>query len=93
MFHIDETAFDRLLIDYEGLDWEHVFEIPMSVTSQRVRGQVLSRPELINILQLEQDEREAANFVKQLCTTGVLTRRNWSKESLKNVEGYTMVCW
>ncbi|XP_031785557.1 uncharacterized protein LOC100116243 isoform X1 [Nasonia vitripennis] len=76
MFHIDDTAFDRLLINYEALDWELMFEIPLSVTSQRVRAQVLSRPELINILQLEQDDREAANFVKQLCTTGVLNRRS-----------------
>ncbi|XP_058792263.1 uncharacterized protein LOC131664857 [Phymastichus coffea] len=76
MFHIGETPFDRLLMDYNGANWEQIFEIPLSVTSQRVRAQVLSRPELINILQLEQDEREAANFVKQLCTTGVLTRRN-----------------
>ncbi|XP_011496322.1 PREDICTED: uncharacterized protein LOC105360970 [Ceratosolen solmsi marchali] len=76
MFHIGETAFDRLLVNYEDIDWQLMFEIPMSIPSQRVRAQVLSRSELINILQLEQEEREAANFIKQLCTSGVLTRRN-----------------
>jgi hypothetical protein len=76
MFHIGEEVFDRLLTNYEDIDWQLMFDIPLSVSSERVRTQVLSRPDIVNIPQLEQKEREAANFVKQFCTTGILTRNN-----------------
>lgn len=75
MFHIDDTEFDRLLIDYGETNWERMFEIPLSISSEMIRSQILARPELQNILRLGPDEREAANFIKRLCTTGGAVRR------------------
>ena len=76
MFHIGENLpFDRLLHDYDSISWEHMFEIPMSISKELLTKQVLSRVELVNILKLPRREREAANFIKQLCTTGSIVRR------------------
>lgn len=74
MYNVGDVTFDDLSAYYETMDWELLFEIPMSLSVERIRSQVLSRPELQNILQLLPQEREAANFVKKLCTTGYLQR-------------------
>ncbi|KAJ8673920.1 hypothetical protein QAD02_005182 [Eretmocerus hayati] len=75
MFKIEESPFDELLHEYEGAHWDLMLGVPLGVSKQRVRAQVLSRPELANILRLDRSEREAAHFVKQLCTTGTITKR------------------
>ncbi|XP_051169781.1 uncharacterized protein LOC127287087 isoform X3 [Leptopilina boulardi] len=70
MFHIGDKPFDQLLIGYEDQNWERMFSIPLSISPERIRGQLLVRPDLRNIDRLTSDEQEVANFLKQLCTTG-----------------------
>ncbi|XP_023245520.1 uncharacterized protein LOC106647281 [Copidosoma floridanum] len=77
MFHIDNAPFHRLLMNYEGtIDWELMFEVPLAVTVERIKSQVLARPDINNILQLEQEEREAANLIKKICTAGEILKRD-----------------
>lgn len=71
MFNIGETVFDRLLVDYDELDWELMLEIPLGVLDERLRIELIIRPELSNILGLGRlEDREAANFLKKLCAKG-----------------------
>ncbi|XP_043467980.1 uncharacterized protein LOC122502134 isoform X2 [Leptopilina heterotoma] len=70
MFHIGDKPFDQLLIGYDDKNWERMFSIPLSISPERIRGQLLVRPDLRNIDRLTSDEQEVANFLKQLCTTG-----------------------
>lgn len=68
MFHIGDDPFDQLLMNFKGFPWEMMFEIPLEVKIERVQEQVLARPELMNILQLEQKDKETANLIKKLVT-------------------------
>ncbi|XP_033231251.1 uncharacterized protein LOC117182252 [Belonocnema kinseyi] len=70
MFHIGDKPFDELLIGYDDKNWERMFSIPLSIPPERIRGQLLVRPDLRNIDRLTSEEQEVANFLKQLCTTG-----------------------
>ncbi|KAL7286852.1 hypothetical protein TKK_0018989 [Trichogramma kaykai] len=70
MFHIgDEFPFDRLLHNYDSLPWELMFKIPLGIDTDRVRQEVLCRTELIvEKSKLPKHEREAASYLKQICT-------------------------
>ncbi|XP_015589759.1 uncharacterized protein LOC107265150 isoform X1 [Cephus cinctus] len=67
MFHIEDAAFDQLLTG--STNWEMILSQPLSTTIDRVRNQILIRPEFKDIGQLRQDEREAAILIKKLCST------------------------
>lgn len=66
MFHIEDTYFDQFLTAYEATNWKRVLTMPLSVTVERARAQVLLRPEFKNVGELSAEDREAVNSVKRL---------------------------
>ncbi|XP_015123677.1 uncharacterized protein LOC107045817 [Diachasma alloeum] len=67
MFHIDDTAFDQFLTNFNETNWNAILKMPLSVTLERVRSQIIIRPELKNPENLSHAEREVALAVKNLC--------------------------
>ncbi|XP_012276460.1 uncharacterized protein LOC105697593 [Orussus abietinus] len=66
MFHIEDIAFDQFLTGYAEGNWKTLLMKPLSISSDRVRSQVLARPEFKNLSELPLDEREIANTIKQI---------------------------
>ncbi|KAK2583104.1 hypothetical protein KPH14_009131 [Odynerus spinipes] len=69
MFHIEDTDFDQFLTNYEATNWKKVLTMPLSVSVERARSQILARPEFKNVGELSQEEREVVNSIKRLCST------------------------
>ncbi|KAI4500810.1 hypothetical protein M0802_004021 [Mischocyttarus mexicanus] len=74
MFHIEDTDFDQFLTNYESTNWKKVLTMPLSVSLERARSQILSRPELKNVGELSQEEREVVNSIKRICSSVRSTR-------------------
>ncbi|XP_043273786.1 uncharacterized protein [Venturia canescens] len=70
MFHIDDAAFDQFLIDFDETHWQAILKTPIGGTLERVRGQILVRPEFKNLSELSHDEKEVATSMKLLCSIG-----------------------
>ncbi|XP_043499356.1 uncharacterized protein LOC122522360 isoform X2 [Polistes fuscatus] len=69
MFHIEDTDFDQFLTNYESTNWKKVLTMPLSVSLERARSQILARPEFKNIGELSQEEREVVNSIKRICSS------------------------
>ncbi|XP_015188983.1 PREDICTED: uncharacterized protein LOC107073068 isoform X3 [Polistes dominula] len=69
MFHIEDTDFDQFLTNYESTNWKKVLTMPLSVSLERARNQILARPEFKNIGELSQEEREVVNSIKRICSS------------------------
>ncbi|XP_060820395.1 uncharacterized protein LOC132909531 [Bombus pascuorum] len=69
MFHIEDTAFDQFLIQYEKTNWRKMLTMPLSITIDHARSQLLSRPEFKNVGELIHEDREAACSLKKLCSS------------------------
>ncbi|EFN85448.1 uncharacterized protein LOC105182315 [Harpegnathos saltator] len=68
MFHIEDTCFDQFMANYEATNWSRVLTMPLSITLERVRSQVLLRPEFKNIGDLSHEDREVAQSIKRICS-------------------------
>ncbi|KAH0946009.1 hypothetical protein HN011_005249 [Eciton burchellii] len=68
MFHIEDAYFDQFMVNYEATNWSRVLAMPLSVTLERVRSQVLLRPEFKNVGDLSREDKEAAQFIKRICS-------------------------
>ncbi|XP_043581466.1 uncharacterized protein LOC122567202 isoform X4 [Bombus pyrosoma] len=69
MFHIEDTTFDQFLIQYEKTNWRKMLTMPLSITIDHARSQLLSRPEFKNVGELIHEDREAACSLKKLCSS------------------------
>ncbi|XP_072761296.1 uncharacterized protein [Anoplolepis gracilipes] len=68
MFHIEDTCFDQFMVNYEATNWSKVLTIPLSITLERVRSQVLLRPELKNVGDLNYEDKEVVQSIKRICS-------------------------
>ncbi|XP_050458079.1 uncharacterized protein LOC126854933 [Cataglyphis hispanica] len=68
MFHIEDTCFDQFLINYEATNWSKILTMPLSVTLERARSQILLRPELKNVGELSYEDKEVVQSIKRLCS-------------------------
>ncbi|XP_067206507.1 uncharacterized protein [Linepithema humile] len=68
MFHIEDACFDQFMANYEATNWSRVLMMPLSITLERVRSQVLLRPELKNVGDLNHEDKEAVQSIKRLCS-------------------------
>ncbi|KAK0163780.1 hypothetical protein PV328_002475 [Microctonus aethiopoides] len=68
MFHIDNAPFDQWLTNLDETSWQIVLNTPLAVTFERMKSQILIRPQLKNFGQLDQDERDVALALKRLCS-------------------------
>ncbi|XP_076763082.1 uncharacterized protein LOC143430614 [Xylocopa sonorina] len=69
MFHIEDTTFDQFLIQYDETNWRKILTMPLSVTANRARSQLLSRPEFKNVDELVYEDRKAVYSLKKLCSS------------------------
>ncbi|XP_046432279.1 uncharacterized protein LOC124185487 isoform X1 [Neodiprion fabricii] len=69
MFHIGSKPFDQLLVDYMQADWLRVLKIPQAITIERLRSQILKRPEFKDTANLPQSDKEIIEALKLLCST------------------------
>ncbi|XP_046736558.1 uncharacterized protein LOC124405560 isoform X4 [Diprion similis] len=69
MFHIGSNPFDQLLVDYMQADWLRVLKIPQAITIERLRSQILKRPEFKDTVNLPQSDKEVTEALKLLCST------------------------
>ncbi|XP_020709486.2 uncharacterized protein LOC105688635 [Athalia rosae] len=74
MFHIGCKPFDQLLIDYMQADWLRVLKIPQAITVERIRSQILKRPEFKEMANLPPGDKEATEALKLLCSTRKASR-------------------
>jgi len=58
----------QFMVNYEATNWSRVLAMPLSVTLERVRSQVLLRPEFKNVGDLSREDKEAAQFIKRICS-------------------------
>lgn len=56
------------LTNLDETSWQVVLNTPLSVTFERMKSQILIRPQLKNFGQLDQDERDVALALKRLCS-------------------------
>ncbi|XP_018341255.1 PREDICTED: uncharacterized protein LOC108747869 isoform X1 [Trachymyrmex septentrionalis] len=68
MFHIEDTWFDQFMTNYEATNWSRILTMPLSITLERVRSQVLLRPEFKNIGDLSHEDKEVAQSIKRICS-------------------------
>ncbi|XP_011634048.1 uncharacterized protein LOC105425139 isoform X1 [Pogonomyrmex barbatus] len=68
MFHIEDTCFDQFMTNYEATNWTKVLTMPLSITLERVRNQILLRPEFKNIGDLSHEDKEVAQSIKRICS-------------------------
>ncbi|XP_032680366.1 uncharacterized protein LOC116848405 isoform X2 [Odontomachus brunneus] len=68
MFHIEDTCFDQFMADYEATKWSRVLTMPLSITLERVRSQILLRPEFKNIGDLSLEDKEVVQSIKRICS-------------------------
>ncbi|XP_070150031.1 uncharacterized protein [Polyergus mexicanus] len=76
MFHIEDTCFDQFLVNYEATNWSKVLTMPLSITLKRVRNQILLRPELKNVGDLNREDKEVVQSIKRLCS---FVRRTYAR--------------
>ncbi|KOX74977.1 hypothetical protein WN51_12661 [Melipona quadrifasciata] len=69
MFHIEDTTFDQFLIQYEKTNWRKLLTMPLSVTLDHARSQLLLRPEFKNVGELSHKDKEAMCSLKKLCSS------------------------
>ncbi|XP_015437868.1 PREDICTED: uncharacterized protein LOC107193012 [Dufourea novaeangliae] len=69
MFHIEDTTFDQFLTEYERTNWSKALTIPLSITMERARSQILLRPEFKNPSELTHADREAMHCIKKICSS------------------------
>ena len=60
--------FFQFLINFNEANWQAVLKTPLSGTVERVRAQILLRPEFKNLDELTLDQKEVAKSMKQLCS-------------------------
>ncbi|XP_011881191.1 PREDICTED: uncharacterized protein LOC105569377 [Vollenhovia emeryi] len=68
MFHIEDTCFDQFMANYEATNWSRILTMPLSITLERVRSQVLLRPEFKNVGDLSHEDKEVAQSIKRICS-------------------------
>lgn len=68
MFHIEDTRFDQFMVNYEATNWPRILTMPLSITLERVRSQVLLRPEFKNLGDLNHEDKEVAQSIKRICS-------------------------
>ncbi|XP_024881241.1 uncharacterized protein LOC112460674 [Temnothorax curvispinosus] len=68
MFHIEDTCFDQFMANYEATNWSRILTMPLSIPLERVRTQVLLRPELKNVGDLSHEDKEVAQSIKRICS-------------------------
>ncbi|XP_077267571.1 uncharacterized protein LOC143900281 isoform X1 [Temnothorax americanus] len=68
MFHIEDTCFDQFMANYEATNWSKILTMPLSIPLERVRSQVLLRPELKNVGDLSHEDKEVAQSIKRICS-------------------------
>ncbi|XP_011340540.1 uncharacterized protein LOC105281186 isoform X2 [Ooceraea biroi] len=68
MFHIQDMCFDQFMVNYEATNWSKVLAMPLSVTLERVRSQVLLRSEFKNIGDLSREDKEVVQSIKRICS-------------------------
>ncbi|XP_071558018.1 uncharacterized protein [Temnothorax nylanderi] len=68
MFHIEDTCFDQFMANYEATNWSRILTMPLSIPLERVRSQVLLRPELKNVGDLSYEDKEVAQSIKRICS-------------------------
>lgn len=59
----------QFLIQYEKTNWRKILTMPLSITVEHARSQILSRPEFKNIGELTNENREAVYLLKKLCSS------------------------
>nr|XP_034174851.1 uncharacterized protein LOC117601773 [Osmia lignaria] len=69
MFHIEDTMFDQFLIQYEKTNWRKALRVPLSVTVDHARSQLLLRPEFKNVGELAHEDKEAVYSLRRLCSS------------------------
>ncbi|KAG7213003.1 hypothetical protein KM043_002340 [Ampulex compressa] len=69
MFHIEDTTFDQFLTEYEATNWRKVLTMPLSVTVERARSQILARPEFKNVGELAHEDKEVVIAIKRVCSS------------------------
>ncbi len=56
----------QFMTNYEATNWSRILTMPLSITLERVRSQVLLRPEFKNIGDLSHEDKESgANLIKK----------------------------
>ncbi|XP_066603503.1 uncharacterized protein [Prorops nasuta] len=90
MFHIEDATFDQFLINYEKTNWRKALRMPLSVNIERVRSQLLLRPEFKNVGDLPQEEREIVNSIKKLCSPRRIARFKSTTKCLRRKHHRTM---
>ncbi|OAD53553.1 hypothetical protein WN48_09770 [Eufriesea mexicana] len=69
MFHIEDTEFDQFLIEYDKTNWRKILNMPLSISDDHARSQLLSRPEFKNVGELDHKDKEAVCSLKKLCSS------------------------
>nr|XP_003699217.2 PREDICTED: uncharacterized protein LOC100879507 [Megachile rotundata] len=69
MFHIEDSIFDQFLTQYEKTNWRKSLKMPLSVTVDHARSQLLLRPEFKNVGELSHEDKEAIYLLRKICSS------------------------
>lgn len=58
----------QFMVNYEATNWSKILTMPLSVTLERVRSQVLLRPEFKNVGDLSLEDKEVVQSIKRICS-------------------------
>lgn len=64
----NKSRMFQFMANYEATNWSKILMMPLSVTLERVRSQVLLRPELKNVGDLSHEDKEVAQSIKRICS-------------------------
>lgn len=56
------------MVNYEATNWSKILTMPLSITLERVRSQILLRPELKNVGDLSHEDKEVVQSIKRICS-------------------------
>lgn len=58
----------QFMANYEATNWSKILTMPLSITLERVRSQILLRPEFKNVGDLSHEDKEVAQSIKRICS-------------------------
>ncbi|XP_039311837.1 uncharacterized protein LOC105194760 isoform X2 [Solenopsis invicta] len=58
----------KFMANYEATNWSRALMMPLSITLERVRSQLLLRPEFKNVGDLSHEDKEVAQSIKRICS-------------------------
>lgn len=58
----------QFMANYEATNWSRALMMPLSITLERVRSQLLLRPEFKNVGDLSHEDKEVAQSIKRICS-------------------------